>query len=96
MAQEDQTHDGEEIFVAGKITVGAQLIRRRPQALFKCFDIGFRYVGLLPFDSKGGVAAAHSLRQGHGAIVNLFARAAISCTASASSSGVGRGYQCSP
>jgi hypothetical protein len=39
MAQENQAHDGHEIFVAGEIAIRAELVRSRPQTLFDGFDI---------------------------------------------------------
>ena len=48
MAQEDQPHDGQEILVAGKVAIGAELVRRRPEALLDGFDIGFHQAGMLP------------------------------------------------
>ena len=39
MAQEDQPHDGHEVFVAGVVGIGAQGIRRGPEAFFYGFDV---------------------------------------------------------
>lgn len=39
MAQEDEPHDREEVFVAGKIRVGTQVISHRPKAFFNFTDV---------------------------------------------------------
>jgi hypothetical protein len=39
MAQEHQAHDGQEVFVAGVVGVGAQVIGGTPEAFFDSFNV---------------------------------------------------------
>jgi hypothetical protein len=39
MAQENQPHNGHEVFVAGVVAVGAQGICAAPEAFLDCFNI---------------------------------------------------------
>jgi hypothetical protein len=39
VAQEDPAHDGQEIFVAGVVGIGAQGVRRGPEAALDGFDV---------------------------------------------------------
>ena len=39
MAQEYQAHDGQEVFVAGVVGVGAQVVSGTPQTFFDGFDV---------------------------------------------------------
>ena len=39
VAQEDQAHDGHEVFIAGKVRVRAKGVRRTPEAFFNVADL---------------------------------------------------------
>jgi hypothetical protein len=39
MAQKNQSHDRQEIFVAGVVGVGPQGVRRTPEPFFNGFDV---------------------------------------------------------
>ena len=39
VAQKDQAHDGHEVFVAGEVRVGAELVPRAPETLFDVGDL---------------------------------------------------------
>lgn len=63
VAQEDQAHDRQEILIAGKVAISAELVRRRPEALLDGFDIGFHQARMLP---KSGGRSSSRLIVGTG------------------------------
>ena len=59
MAQEDQSHYGHEILVAGIVGIRAQVIRRVPKSLFNGFDIFKLGHGVRNFIIGLGPPASH-------------------------------------